>query len=229
MNRGSLYIVPTPIGNLDDITLRSIEILKSVDIIACEDTRVTGNLLKRLGIDKEMFIYEDARERAVAPILLEKLIVGKSIALVSDAGTPCISDPGFRIVRLCRKEGIEVIPLSGACAFTMALSASGLPSDAFLFVGFLAPKSAARKKFFEDHRDFEHTIIFYESTHRIEKFMEDAYEVYGGERVICVCKEISKLHERFFVNRLSIVRDELKSANTRGEFVILIAPRSFTL
>ncbi len=228
MEYGTLYVVATPIGNLADISERALETLRACDIVACEDTRVTGALLRKFDIDKEMFVNEDSRERAVAPILLEKLKAGKNIALVSDAGTPCISDPGFRIVRACRAEGVKVVPIAGACAFAAALSASGLPSDSFLFVGFLPAKSAARKTFFERHKDFAHTIIFYESPYRIEKFIDDALEVLGGERTVCVAKEISKMYERFFVGKLADVASELKKSSTKGEFVVLIAPESFS-
>ena len=223
----TLYIVATPIGNLSDISERALQTLRDCDIVACEDTRVTGTLLKRFGISKEMFVYEDSRERNAAPILLEKLKSGLNIALVSDAGTPCISDPGFRIARACRAEGIKVVPIPGPCAFAAALSASGLPSDSFLFVGFLSAKTAARRNFFEKHADFGHTLIFYESPYRILKFIDDALDVFGGDRVVCVAKEITKLHERFFTGKLSDVALQIKNSSTKGEFVVLIAPKDF--
>ena len=227
MNAGILYVVATPIGNLGDLSARALEVLRSCDIVACEDTRMTGALFRKFGIEKEMFVYENSRERAAAPILLEKIKSGKTVALVSDAGTPCISDPGFRIVRACRAEKIQVTPIPGPCAFASALSASGLPSDSFLFVGFLPPKSAARRNFFGSHKDFPHTIIFYESPYRIEKFMADALELFGPERTVCVAKEISKMHERFFAGRLLDVSNELMKSSTKGEFVVMIAPDSF--
>lgn len=180
MEEGTLYVVATPIGNLSDISERALETLRSCDLVACEDTRITGAMLRKFGIEKEMFVNEDSRERGVAPLLLERLKAGKNVALVSDAGTPCISDPGFRIVRACRACGVKVVPVPGACAFASALSASGLPSDSFLFVGFLPAKTAARKNFFEKYADFGHTLIFYESPYRIEKFVDDALEVFGG-------------------------------------------------
>ncbi|MBR7106447.1 MAG: 16S rRNA (cytidine(1402)-2'-O)-methyltransferase, partial [Opitutales bacterium] len=212
MDCGKLYIVATPIGNLSDISERALETLRSCDIVACEDTRITGSLLKKFDISKEMFVNENSRERAVAPIILEKLKSGKNVALVSDAGTPCISDPGFRIVRACRAEGIDVIPIAGACAFVAALSASGLPSDSFLFAGFLPPKTSARHNFFERHKDFAHTLVFYESPYRIEKFVDDAIDVFGENRVACVAKEISKIYERFFIGTLGEIRNAMKSA-----------------
>lgn len=229
MEEGTLYVVATPIGNLSDISERALETLRSCDLVACEDTRITGAMFRKFGIEKEMFVNEDSRERGVAPLLLERLKAGKNVALVSDAGTPCISDPGFRIVRACRACGVKVVPVPGACAFASALSASGLPSDSFLFVGFLPAKTAARKNFFEKYADFGHTLIFYESPYRIEKFVDDALEVFGGDRIVCVAKEISKMFERFFVGRLADVAAELKKSSTKGEFVVIVAPDGFTL
>lgn len=230
MEYGKLYIVATPVGNLSDITERALATLRSCDVVVCEDTRITGSLLRRFDIpQKQMFVSENSRERAVAPALLEMLKNGKNIALVSDAGTPCISDPGFRIVRACRAAGVDVVPVLGACAFVAALSASGLPSDSFLFAGFLQPKTSARRNFFESHKDFPHTMIFYESPYRIEKFVDDALDVFGAERVACVAKEISKIHERFFVGTLAEIKTQLAQSSTKGEFVAIIAPADFAL
>lgn len=230
MEYGKLYIVATPVGNLSDITERALATLRSCDVVVCEDTRITGSLLRRFDIpQKQMFVSENSRERAVAPALLEMLKNGKNIALVSDAGTPCISDPGFRLVRACRAAGVDVVPVLGACAFVAALSASGLPSDSFLFAGFLQPKTSARRNFFESHKDFPHTMIFYESPYRIEKFVDDALDVFGAERVACVAKEISKIHERFFVGTLAEIKMQLAQSSTKGEFVAIIAPADFAL
>ena len=229
MEKGKLYIVATPIGNLSDITNRALETIRQCDIVVCEDTRVSGSMLRKFDISKEMFVNENSRERAVAPVILEKLLSGKNIALVSDAGTPCISDPGFRIVRACRASGVEVVPIPGACAFVAALAASGLPSDSFLFAGFLPPKTSARKNFFEKHKYIEHTLVFYESPYRIEKFIDDAIEVFGENRTACVAKEITKMYERFFVGSLEEIKSAFKSASTKGEFVVIIAPEGFTL
>lgn len=230
MEYGKLYIVATPVGNLSDITERALATLRSCDVVVCEDTRITGSLLRRFDIpQKQMFVSENSRERAVAPALLEMLKNGKNIALVSDAGTPCISDPGFRLVRACRAAGVDVVPVLGACAFVAALSASGLPSDSFLFAGFLQPKTSARRNFFESHKDFPHTMIFYESPYRIEKFVDDALDVFGAERVACVAKEISKIHERFFVGTLAEIKTQLAQSSTKGEFVAIIAPAEFAL
>lgn len=226
---GKLYIVGTPIGNLGDLSLRAAAILKSADIIACEDTRVTAKLMHYLGLSKDLVSYRDANEEAQANHLLESLQNGKSIALVSDAGTPTISDPGFRLVRLCRKAAVDVIPVPGPAAFVAALSASGLPSDRFQFIGFLPPKSAARKRFFEEILNAEQTTIFYESSHRIEKFMNELVEILGDNRVICVAREITKLHETFLVGKSAEVLLEFRNRSQKGEFVVLIAPQTFTL
>ena len=203
MQPGILYVVATPIGNLADISERAKSTLAECDLVACEDTRVTGGLLGKLGIKKTMFVNENSREKSAVPALLEKLMEGKNIALLSDAGTPCISDPGFRIVRECRRAGIKVVPIPGACAFISALCASGLPSDSFLFAGFLPPKTSARKAFFEKYADFPHTLIFYESPYRIEKFADDALEVFGGERVVGVAKEKKKILKKYFLWRMT--------------------------
>ncbi len=226
---GILYIVATPIGNLRDISERAIQTLRECDLVVCEDTRVTGALLAKLGISKEMFVCEDSRERRVCPVLLEKLRGGKNVAVVSDAGTPLVSDPGFRLVRACRKEGISVVPVPGACAAMAALSASGLPCDSFLFAGFLPPKTSARRNFFEKYKNFPHTLIFYESPHRIDKFVSDALEIFGENRTVCIAKEMTKLHEAFFVGRLGDVLKALLVASLKGEFCALIAPEDFEL
>lgn len=229
LENGSLYLVATPIGNMADISERAVETLRGVDLVACEDTRSAGRILGKFGIEKRMVVYEDSREARVAPMLLEEMKAGKSVALVSDAGMPSISDPGFRIVRLCRQHGINIVPVPGASAFTAALAASGLPSHGVFFAGFLPAKTSARKNFFEKYRGFEFTIALYESTHRIEKFMDDLVEVLGAERFVCVAKEITKMHERFFIGSAGDVRAELSAANTKGEFVVLIAPEGYEI
>ena len=220
---GTLYVVGTPIGNLGDISPRAIDILRHVDFVVCEDTRVTGSLLRRFEISKEMFVSEDSREKAVAPVILERLKSGLDAAVVSDAGTPCISDPGFRIVRACRLEGVPVVPIPGACAFVAALSASGLPSDSFLFAGFLQPKSSVRKNFFKSHADFPHTIIFYESPYRLVKTLTQFAECFGTERQASVSREISKVHEETVRGTLSDLVAHFTANEPRGEIVIVIA------
>jgi len=226
---GYLYIVSTPIGNLSDITLRAVSILDSCDLIACEDTRVTATLLHYLGIQKPTISYRDANEKQQADYLIDQLLQGKSVALVSDAGTPTLSDPGFRVIRECRKIGIPVVPIPGASALLAALSASGLPTNDFRFFGFLTPKSAARKRFLEEHKDSSFTIILYESSHRIEKFMDEMLEILEQNRVICIAREITKLHETFLVGEIPIIHQAFQKQSHKGEFVIIIAPKDFQL
>ena len=226
---GHLYVVATPIGNLADLTDRARAILGSVDLVACEDTRTTGSLLTRLGLHRPLVAYHDHNEADVAEKLAEQIAAGKSVAVVSDAGTPAISDPGFRLVRACRRRGLPVVPVPGACAVAAVLSASGLPTNGFLFAGFLISKTSARTAFLEKYREFEFTLALYESCHRIDKFAEEIVTVLGPERVVCIAKEVTKLHETFYVGRAAAVRDRLLKGSLKGEFVVLIAPAAFVL
>lgn len=214
---------------MSDISIRAKEILSNCDIVACEDTRVASKLMNNLGLHKEFVVYSDVREKDNATYLLDKLRAGKEVALISDAGTPCISDPGFRIVRLCRQEGIDVVVIPGACAIVSALSASAMPTNAFLFLGFLPPKTSARKNCFTKYIDFEHTLIFYESVHRIEKFLADAIEIFGKDRYICVAKELTKIYEKFYIGTIFQVQEEVKKSAIKGEYVVIIAPKDFVL
>ncbi len=226
---GTLYVVATPIGNLSDISGRALAILSTCDKIACEDTRVTLKLLNHLNIHKPLVSYRDENETSQALRLVEDIKAGLSLALISDAGTPTISDPGFRLVRLCRKEGLPVSPIPGPCAFIAALSASGLPSNAFFFAGFLPPKSSARARFFEANRLAEHTLILYESCHRILSFIEELLASMGNSRVIALGREISKKFETFLVGPVGQVFEQLKTKSHKGEFVVIIAPATFQL
>ena len=226
---GHLYVVATPIGNLADLTERARAILGNVDLIACEDTRTTGGLLTRYGLRRDLVAYHDHNETEVAERLADQLAAGKSIALVSDAGTPAISEPGFRLVRACRRRGLPVVPVPGACAVAAVLSASGLPTNGFLFAGFLIAKTAARTAFLEKYRDFEFTLALYESCHRIDKFADEIVEKLGPDRVICIAREVTKLHETWLVGRAAEVRDRLLKGSLKGEFVVLIAPADFVL
>jgi 16S rRNA (cytidine1402-2'-O)-methyltransferase len=226
---GHLYVVATPIGNLADLTDRARAILGAVDLVACEDTRTTGAMLARLGLNRELFAYHEHNETEAAEKLAEFISLGKSVAVVSDAGTPGLSDPGFRVVRACRRRNLPVVPVPGPSALVAVLSAAGLPTNGFLFAGFLPPKSAARIAFLEKHRDFDFTLALYESCHRIDKFAAEIVDVLGGDRVVCIAKEVTKLHETFFVGLAAEVRDRLAKASLKGEFVVLIAPSDFTL
>ncbi len=224
-----LYIVGTPIGNLEDISYRAVKCLQMCDIIICEDTRISSRLLSKFDICKPLISYRDDNEVQMSGILLSKLQAGKNICLVSDAGMPCISDPGFRIVRACHKNNIKVSIIPGACAALSALVCSGLPSDGFLFLGFLPNKSAARVKVFEKYSNFDYSLIFYESCHRLLKFLEDASKVLEDTRCICIAKEITKIHERFFIGNLIDIKENLIKFPIKGEFVIIIAPKRFVI
>jgi len=226
---GHLYVVATPIGNLADLTERARSLLAQVDLVACEDTRTTGALLTRLGLRRDLVAYHDHNETEAALRLADQLAAGKSVALVSDAGTPALSDPGFRLVRECRRRGLPVVPAPGPCALTAVFSAAGLPTNGFLFVGFLPPKSAARERFLIEYRDFTYTLALYESCHRIDKFAGEIVTVLGPDRVVCLAKEVTKLHETFLVGRAEDVAAQLDRISRKGEFTLLIAPAGFTL
>ncbi len=228
---GTLTLVAAPIGNLSDATPRAIEVLTAASNIACEDTRVTGKLLSKLGIEKhaKLISYREENESYMATELANRIEAGEDIALIADAGTPAISDPGFRLVRECHKRGVKVTTAPGVSAVITALSLSGLPSDGFLYVGFLAPKSAARKRFFEAQSAFDYTIIIYESCHRIGKFLNDLVETLGPDRCISVCRELTKLHETVHTGPAGEVRDRVAKGSQKGEFVILIAKDGFQL
>ena len=221
---GILYIVATPIGNLQDITQRALETFAQVDLIAAEDTRHSGLLLSHYGIKKPFFALHDHNEQEKAHILVEKLKQGSHIALISDAGTPLISDPGFHLVRQCREAGIRVVPLPGACAAITALCASGIASDRFCFEGFLPAKSKARKDKLENIAEEDRTLIFYESTHRILDTLEDMQSVLGEERYIVLAREITKTWETITGNTIKNLREWLLEDpnRTKGEMVLIV-------
>lgn len=226
---GTLYLVATPLGNRGDLSDRARRVLAAVDAVACEDTRTTGNLLRLEGIERPLLPYHEHNEREAAERLADVLASGKALALTSDAGTPGVSDPGFRLVRACRRRGIPVVPVPGPCAAVAALSASGLPTDAFLFRGFLPPKTAARVKFLQDHAAFPHTIVLYESCHRIEAFLREIVEVLGASRAICVAREVTKLHETFECGAAGEVLPRVLARSLKGEFTVVLAPEGFVL
>ncbi|SQH97317.1 16S rRNA (cytidine(1402)-2'-O)-methyltransferase [Haemophilus haemolyticus] len=221
---GILYIVATPIGNLQDITQRALDTFAQVDLIAAEDTRHSGLLLNHYGIKKPFFALHDHNEQEKAHILVEKLKQGSHIALISDAGTPLISDPGFHLVRQCRESGIRVVPLPGACAAITALCASGIASDRFCFEGFLPAKSKARKDKLENIAEEDRTVIFYESTHRILDTLEDMQSVLGEERYIVLAREITKTWETITGNTIKNLREWLLEDpnRTKGEMVLIV-------
>ena len=215
---GALVIVATPIGNLSDISARALDALRSSDLIACEDTRQTLKLLNHYGIQKPLVSYHDFNEEKKAAELGHKILSGSNVALVSDAGTPGVSDPGYRLVRYCREQGLKIIPVPGPNAAITALAASGLPSDEFLFVGFLPSKAAARREKLESLRLQHATLIFYEAPHRIESMLTDLLQILG-DREACIARELTKLHEESLFGRLSELVGKVKAL---GEFVIVV-------
>jgi len=215
---GSLFVIGTPIGNLADITARALECLQNVDLIACEDTRHTIKLLNHFGIRKPLESYHDFNEQAKAGQLLARIREGLAVALVSDAGTPAVSDPGYRLVRLCREHGVNVVAIPGPNAAITALSASGLPSDEFLFVGFLPANRTTRRRKLEDIRPTRATLLFYEAPHRIEETLKDLVEILG-DREACVARELTKVHEEYLFGKISAI---LEKITARGEFVIVV-------
>ncbi len=221
---GTLHIVATPIGNLKDITERALEVFRTVDLIAAEDTRHSGLLLSHYGIKKPFFALHDHNEQQKADLLVEQLQQGKNIALISDAGTPLISDPGFHLVKKCREQDIIVTPIPGACAAITALSASGIASDRFCFEGFLPAKSKARRdKLMEISQD-PRTLIFYESTHRILESLADIETVLGEDRYVVLARELTKTWETIHGDKVGLLRQWLaEDANrTKGEMVLII-------
>ncbi len=217
-----LYIVPTPIGNLDDITLRAIKVLQEVDFILAEDTRTSAFLLKHLGIEKPLRSHHKFNEHATVGMVAETIAAGRNVALISDAGTPGISDPGFLLVRTCVEQGIEVETLPGATALIPALVQSGFPCDKFCFEGFL-PQKKGRMKRLEELRDEERTIIFYESPFRVVKCLEQMAEVFGAERMVSVSREITKKFEQTVRGTLAETADYFRAHEPKGEFVIVLS------
>jgi 16S rRNA (cytidine1402-2'-O)-methyltransferase len=221
---GTLYLVPTPVGNLEDITARALRILRECDLILAEDTRTSGNLLRHFDIHKSMVSYHKFNEHQTVKRVVERLMGGETIAVISDAGTPGISDPGFLVVREAVKAGVEVITLPGATAFVPALVSSGLPCDRFCFEGFL-PQKKGRQTRIEELKDECRTMIFYESPHRVVKALQQFAEVFGENRQCSTCREISKMHEESVRGTISEVLAHFMENEPRGEFVIVVAGR----
>jgi 16S rRNA (cytidine1402-2'-O)-methyltransferase len=219
---GVLYLVATPIGNLEDITLRALRILKEADVIACEDTRQTQKLLNHYGVSTRTVSYHEHNEMTRAAELVVELEEGAQVALVSDAGTPSISDPGYRLVSLAIRHGIPVVPIPGASAFVAALAASGLPTDSFRFGGFLPAKRGARRKELEQFRDSPRTQIFYEAPHRLQETLADLVEVMGPERQVVIAREVTKLHEEFLRGRAGDLLTQLQEREIKGEITLLV-------
>ena len=217
-----LYIVPTPIGNLDDITLRAVDVLREVDFILAEDTRTTSFLLRHLGIEKKLHSHHKFNEHATVKMVAGSIAAGRNAALVSDAGTPGISDPGFLLVRTCVEAGIEVETLPGATALVPALVQSGFPCDRFCFEGFL-PQKKGRAKQLQSLADEERTMVFYESPYRVVKCLEQFAEVFGSERRVSVSRELTKKFEQNVRGTVAEVLEHFRTTEPKGEFVIVLA------
>ncbi|WP_231947889.1 16S rRNA (cytidine(1402)-2'-O)-methyltransferase [Phormidesmis priestleyi] len=222
-NAGTLYIVGTPIGNLEDMTVRAVRILQTVDLIAAEDTRHTGKLLHHFQIKTPQISYHEHNRMIRVPELVAKLQQGLAIALVSDAGMPGISDPGYELVKACAEEGFTVVPIPGASAVIAALSASGLPSDRFIFEGFLPAKSQARRTHLESLQSESRTIVFYESPHRLRATLQDLADVLGGDRKITLARELTKLHEEFWRGTTAEAIELYVKREPQGEYTIVVA------
>ena len=222
---GTLYLVPTPVGNMEDITMRALRVLREADLILAEDTRTSGNLLRHFDIKNAMLSYHKFNEHQTVESIVERLQAGQTIAVVSDAGTPGISDPGFLVAREAIRAGVEVITLPGATAFVPALVSSGLPCDRFCFEGFL-PQKKGRQTRIQALADETRTMIFYESPHRIVKALTQFIEVFGPERQASVCREISKIHEESVRGSLQEVLAHFTETEPRGEFVIVVGGKA---
>ena len=220
-----LYVVPTPVGNMEDMTFRAIKVLKEVDFILAEDTRTSSVLLHHYDIKNELHSHHKFNEHQTCQKVVERLLSGQSAALISDAGTPGISDPGFMLVRECVRNGIEVQTLPGATAFVPALVSSGLPCDKFVFEGFL-PQKKGRQKRLGELKNENRTIVFYESPYRVVKTLEQFAEVFGAERPVSCCREISKLHEESVRGTIAEVLQHFKEHEPKGEFVIVLGGKS---
>ena len=222
---GNLYVVATPIGNLEDLTPRARQALADVDLIAAEDTRHTGRLLSHLGLKKRLIALHDHNEEQAVTKVIAELEAGQSVALVSDAGTPLVSDPGYRLLRAAHRHGITVSPMPGACAVTAALSAAGLPTDRFCFEGFLPAKAVSRRKRLQSLMSESRTLVFFESVHRIAAALADLGEVFGEERDAFIGRELSKLHEQCVQGSLGSLRLKVDAGDivSKGEFVIVVA------
>ena len=221
IERSTLYVVPTPIGNLSDISARALDVLKYVDFVAAEDTRVSGKLLGLLGIEQNFVSYHEHNKRFAGEKVIERLEAGQSGAIVTDAGTPAISDPGEQLVALCREKGLKVVPIPGACAFVTALSASGFDSRRFTFEGFLPPEKKDRREVLDYYKSDKKTVIFYEAPHKLKDTVKEIYEALGDRR-ICVARELTKMNEEIVTYTLSEFINVLEEKEPRGEYVLIV-------
>jgi 16S rRNA (cytidine1402-2'-O)-methyltransferase len=223
---GTLFVVATPIGNLEDITYRAVRVLKEVDLIACEDTRHTAKLLQHYGIDKPTVSYHEHNEAARAEELVDKLEQGLSVAQVSDAGMPGISDPGYRVIKLAIERGLQVVPVPGPSALIAALAASGMATDSFQFLGFLPARSGQRRTLLETLRKTEPTTVVYEAPHRIAETLQDVVEILGAERPVVLARELTKVHEEFVRGTAADLLRQCKEREPKGEITLVIGKGS---
>ena len=223
MERGTLYIVATPIGNLEDITYRAVRILREVDLIAAEDTRHSRKLLAHFGISRPLTSYYDHNQNVKGEVVINKLLSGQNVALITDAGTPCISDPGYQLVLSAVNAGVRVVPVPGASAAIAALSVAGLPTDAFVFEGFLPARQGKRKDKLQQLRQETRVIIFYESPRRLQSTLADIASILDDRNVV-IARELTKIHEEFLRGSVSAIIEQLADREIRGEVVILVAP-----
>lgn len=225
-DKGKLYLVPTPIGNLEDITIRAKKVLQSADYIAAEDTRTSGILLEKIGVHNHMLSFHKYNSKQRAPELIKLMQEGAVIAEISDAGMPVISDPGYELVQECIKNDIPVVPLPGASAFTTALIASGFDAQPFTYYGFLPRKAGEQKPFFEQMNESRATSIFYEAPHRLVKTLKNMATVFDSDRQIVAARELTKIHEEFVRGTITELNDYFEENAPRGEFVILVSPNA---
>ena len=223
---GTLYVVATPIGNLEDITCRAVKVLGEVDLVAAEDTRHSRKLLDHFGIRKPLLSYHDHNERQRYAEILERLWAGENVALISDAGTPCIADPGYRLIAACRTAGVPVVPVPGASALVAALSVSGVATDRFAFEGYLPSRTKARTDLFKGLVGEQRTLVFYETPHRLIAALNDLGQVFGGERLLVVAREMTKLHEEFFRGSADGAVAHFSRQPVKGEVVLILPPGS---
>ncbi len=221
---GTLYVVATPIGNLEDITYRAVRILSEVDLVAAEDTRHSRKLFARFGIKKPLVSYHDHNEQQRQSMLVKRLQAGEDIALISDAGTPCIADPGYRLIASCHAVGIPVVPIPGPSALITALSAAGVNTDRFAFEGYLPQRAKARADLLRKLNGEQRTLIFYEAPHRLAATLIDLVDILGGERQLVVARELTKLHEEFFRGTVAEAVTRFEQEPARGELVLILPP-----